>query len=82
MTIPDFLSRCDRFAERRGFSRARLSTLIFNDGKKLDALAAGRDVGVRTLEAATAKLAGLETIHADKMSHREGQVTETARGAV
>lgn len=60
MVIPTFLSRCDAYAARRGISRARLSTLLFNDGKKLDALAEGRDVGVLTLERVVNELSELE----------------------
>jgi hypothetical protein len=60
MVIQTFLDRCDAYAERRGISRARLSTLLFNDGKKLDALAGGRDVGVLTLERVTRVLAQME----------------------
>lgn len=60
MVIQTFLSRCDEYARRRGIGRARLSTLLFNDGKKLDALATGKDVGVLTLERAKAVLASLE----------------------
>ena len=82
MTIPDFLARCDAFAKVRGCSRARLSTLIFNDGKKLDALAAGRDVGVRTLAAATERLAALERVHAGKVTDGASRVTETTGAAV
>lgn len=60
MVIECFIKRCDAVAERRGISRARVSTLIFNEGKKLDLLADGRDIGVRTLAAAEEKLAELE----------------------
>ncbi len=60
MLIPAFLSRCDAYAQRRGISRARLSTLLFNDGKKLDLLEAGRDLGVLTLERATESLITME----------------------
>lgn len=60
MVIQTFLDRCDAYAERRGVSRARLSTLLFNDGKKLDALAGGRDVGVLTLERVTRVLTQME----------------------
>lgn len=60
MVIDVFIKRCDALAERRGISRARVSTLVFNDGKKLDHLAGGRDIGVRTLANAEEKLAKLE----------------------
>ncbi len=66
MVIPLFLQRCDAYAARRGISRARLSTILFNDGKRLDALASGRDVGVLTLGRAADALKALEaTIPAD-----------------
>ncbi len=60
MTIEAFLTRCDAYCARRGISRARLSTLLFNDGKKLDALANGRDVGVRTLGGVEKTLTDME----------------------
>lgn len=60
MSISDFLLRCDSYCEARRISRARLSTLIFNDGKKLTALAEGADIGTRRLARASADLARLE----------------------
>lgn len=60
MAIRAFLKRCDAYADRRGISRARLSTLLFNDGKKLSLLEEGRDIGVRTLERAEEALSELE----------------------
>lgn len=58
--IDTFLQRCDAYAARRGISRSRLSTLLFNDGKRLDALAAGSDVGVLTLERVEGLLSDME----------------------
>ena len=60
MVISAFLARCDALAQKRGISRSRLSTLLFNDGKKLDALADGRDIGVLTLARVEKALEGLE----------------------
>lgn len=60
MSISAFLDRCDRYCAVRSISLARLSTLIFNDGKKLDGLKAGRDIGVQTLDRAQLVLEGLE----------------------
>ncbi|KPL55549.1 hypothetical protein [Prosthecomicrobium hirschii] len=44
----------DRFAEATGRSRATVSTLVLNDGKRLEALANGKDIGGRRYEAAMA----------------------------
>lgn len=60
MVIQTFLNRCDEVATKRRISRARLSTLIFKDGKRLAALHNGSDVGVQTLERAEKVLAELE----------------------
>jgi hypothetical protein len=60
MIIPSFLTRCEAYATASGISRARLSTLLFNDGKRLDAVAAGSNIGVLTLERAEVLLGGLE----------------------
>ncbi|USQ97273.1 hypothetical protein [Caulobacter sp. RL271] len=65
MVIETFIQRCDAVASRRGISRSRVSTLIFNDGKKLDFLADGRDIGVRTLAVAEEKLVELEKAAAE-----------------
>lgn len=61
LMIEAFLQRCDSYCARRGISRARLSTLIFNDGKKLRLLDEGKDIGVQTLQRASITLAALES---------------------
>lgn len=60
--ISDFLARCDTYCGKRSprLSRARLGTILFNDGKRLDAIAGGSDVGSRRLAQASAALAELE----------------------
>jgi hypothetical protein len=59
--IADFVSRCDAFALRRGWSRSTLSTLLLKDGKRLEQLASGQsDIGARRLEQAKRDLAALE----------------------
>lgn len=57
-----FVNRCDDYCARRSpaLSRARLSTLLFNDGKRLDAIVGGSDVGHRRLAQASVDLAALE----------------------
>lgn len=45
------LNLTDLFAAATKRSRARVSTLIFNDGKRLDRIAAGSDIGTRSYEA-------------------------------
>lgn len=60
MIIPAFVQRCDSYCARRGIARATLSTLLFDDGKRIDALAGGSNVGVLTLERAGVKLDSLE----------------------
>jgi hypothetical protein len=60
--IGEFLERCDAIANQRSWKRSTLSTLLFQDGKRLDQLAGGNsDVGVLRLEAAKAALGRLET---------------------
>lgn len=58
--IDTFISRCDAYAARRGISRSRLSTLLFNDGKKLEAFIGGRDIGIRKLAEYEDRLGELE----------------------
>ena len=61
MSIPDFISRCDRYCSDAGVSRVWLSKRLFADTFRIDQLAAGSsDVGVMRLERAAASLAVLE----------------------
>jgi hypothetical protein len=60
MIIPAFIQRCDRYCAMRRIKRATLSTMIFNDGKRLEAVANGANVGVLTLERAQLELTRLE----------------------
>ena len=56
-----FIRRCDNFAERRRIKRSTLSAWLFNDGRRLDQLAAGKsDVGVQRLSRAVEALSKLE----------------------
>ena len=61
MSISQFLERCDAYRARRNVSDARLSTLLFNDGKKIGLLRAGGDIGVLTLARVEQVLAALES---------------------
>lgn len=58
--LATFLADCDAVASRMGIARATLATRLFSDGKRLDALAAGADVGVRRLERAQRDLEKLK----------------------
>lgn len=61
MSIPDFISRCDRYCEAAGVSRVWLSKRLFTDTNRLADLAGGTsDVGVNRLARASADLAVLE----------------------
>lgn len=61
MSIPDFISRCDRYCEAAGVSRVWLSKRLFADTNRLADLAGGTsDVGVNRLARASADLAALE----------------------
>jgi len=42
----------DAFCKARGLSRSRVSTIVFNDGKKLDLVADGADLQTGKFEAA------------------------------
>lgn len=56
-----FIARCDAFAVRRKVKRSTLSAWLFNDGKRLEQIAAGvSDVGVQRLHRAAEGLAALE----------------------
>ena len=46
----------DRYGDATRRSRARVSTLLFNDGKRLARIALGGDLGTRSFEAAMAWL--------------------------
>lgn len=46
------LTVADAFCKARKLSRARVSTLIFNDGKKLDLIEGGADLGTKGFERA------------------------------
>lgn len=50
--ISHLLIVAEAFASHRGLSRARVSTLVFNSGTKLDRIAGGTDVHTATYEAA------------------------------
>ena len=60
--ITAFIQRCDayRLALDPPVSRARLGAILFSDARKLDALEAGADIGVRRMARATTDLARLE----------------------
>lgn len=46
------LSVADTYAEARGLSRARVSTIVFNAGMALDRIASGRDLTTGNYERA------------------------------
>lgn len=52
MMTADLLATSDAFCAARGMSRARVATLVFNYGKKLDLIADGADLATRTFERA------------------------------
>jgi hypothetical protein len=55
-----FLARCDSVAHLLRLKRSTLSTRLFNDGKRLDQIATGGDIGIRSLAGAEDRLAELE----------------------
>jgi len=58
-----FLGRCDLVAGRLKIKRSTLSTKLFMDGKRLDALArGGSDIGIGRLATAERELAALEGV--------------------
>jgi hypothetical protein len=52
MSISSLLTLCDTFGTHTGRRRATVSTILFNDGDKLEGLAGGRDIGVNRLDRA------------------------------
>jgi hypothetical protein len=50
--IDQVLRLAEVFASARGISEARVSTIVFNDGKRLRSLREGKDMGVRSAIAA------------------------------
>ena len=58
--LTDFLARCDRVASALGIARATLSTRIFNDGKRLQQIFDGGDLGLRRYDLVDVKLREIE----------------------
>jgi len=56
VALRDLIARCDAYSEAAGLSRSRVSTLVLNDGKRLQALKDGADITTRRLEAAHGRL--------------------------
>lgn len=53
MALTDqLLAVADRFCGARGLSRSRVATIVFNDGKKLDLIESGKDLGTKSHERA------------------------------
>lgn len=50
--VSNLLILADAFCTRRSLSRGRVSTLVFNDGKRLDRLAQGKGLQINTYERA------------------------------
>lgn len=50
MTIDQFLTTVDAYAQATGLAEATVATRLFNDGKGIARLREGRDIGVRKLE--------------------------------
>jgi len=50
--LDDLLKVADTYARARKVSRSRVSTQVFNEWKKLDALTNGADLATRRFEAA------------------------------
>ena len=67
-TLTAFLARCDKLADKRRWRRSTLSTRLFNDGGRLDQIAAGSDVGVRRLARAVVDLQKLESMPAEQVA--------------
>lgn len=44
LQVANILALANAFCAATGMSRSRLSTIVFNDGKKIDLLAAGADL--------------------------------------
>lgn len=67
-SLSQFLARCEAYGTATGLGRARVSTLVLNDGKRLQALHAGADMTTGRLERSNAKLAALEVAHTAKLA--------------
>ena len=50
--IASLFSCSAAFGQARGVSEARVSTLVFNDGKRLHRIRSGSDVGARQIDRA------------------------------
>lgn len=57
-----FIARCDAAAERLGITRSALSSRLLADSRRLDLIAAGKDIGVRRMERAEGDLAAMEGV--------------------
>jgi sulfate adenylyltransferase subunit 2 len=62
--IAELIARAERFAAARGLSVSTVSRKIFNDGKTIGRLQAGRQCTLKTLDAAEARLSELERAEA------------------
>lgn len=57
VTIEQFLDLVDSYVSATGLAEATVSTRLFNDGKRIEMLRSGRDVGIRKVEEAVDWLA-------------------------
>ncbi len=60
LDLARFLKRADVYARRVGRARSSVSLALFNDGRRLDEIHSGGDIGIRRMAQATATLAMLE----------------------
>lgn len=51
-SIDQVVALANAFADARGIGEARVSTLVFNDGKRISRVREGADIGVRSVERA------------------------------
>ena len=52
MLTSQLIEIADAYCALTGLSRSRVATVVFNDGKKLDLIAAGKDLNTRSFERA------------------------------
>lgn len=50
--IASLLTCCEHFAEARRLSESSVSTLVFNDGKRIRRIRNGSDIGARQIDRA------------------------------
>ncbi len=75
----ELLAKAELHCERAGISKARLATIVVNDGKFFDRVAAGGSLTVKTYERFMAFFAASEAAAAEGEQAGEGAIGQRSR---